>query len=144
MAVSRSALPELPGLDRTSGQLCVGRVADLLERQPGGSDDTDPWITNAGAQDIGRPGDRLTTLPHGDECPDERPDHVVAEGIGDDAPGQHVGVARPSKLLQRSDRGGSLTLLAVRREVVLAAEQLPGFVHDRLVEPARPGQDMAT
>ena len=61
-----------PRLHRPRGQLVVGRVAHLLEREPVRGDDVHALTPAPGGEQLRRPARSATALPHGEARTDER------------------------------------------------------------------------
>ena len=94
------------GLD---GQLVVGRVADLLEREAVRLHDGHGGIAQAGGEHLGRPRRLPPPLADGEQTADQRAHHVVAERVRAHGRLEHaVGAPLPVQVQQPADRGRAL------------------------------------
>ena len=97
------------------------RVADLLEDEGEGGHHGHRRVLLPGPEDLGGPGGRPSPVADGQQDPDERPHHRVAERIrlhGHD--GEAVRITIPAQDLHRPNGRAEVPLLAEGGEVVLA------------------------
>ena len=136
-----SSVRTLRAASACDGQLVVGRVADLLERQPVRRHHGDGRVARRRGQHLAGPLRGPSAFADRDQAADERAHHVVAERVGPDGPDEEsAGFALPRERQEGADRRRALAALAERREVVPPEQQRRGLVDRVEIEGAAPRQ----